>query len=97
MTDTIEEDIDIETVEDNLFHQELSELVSTFAEPTQEQQTRYNEKMAFLESVRLEVFGPPKPVEWEHDAIVDYKYVEPYNSTYSVNRSATYWQIRKNV
>ena len=90
------EDIDIEAIEDAAFHQELSETVALLSAPTEEQQSRYDEKMRFLDSIHLEVFGAPKTLEdWEHDGRIDYTYVEPYQSNYSVNRSANYWQVRK--
>ena len=82
-THTVDEDVDMEAVEEVLFHQELNDFVSSLQPPTQQELDIYEEKMKFLESIRLEVFGVPKPVEWEPDATIDYAYVEPYQSSYN--------------
>lgn len=74
------EDIDLEALEDEAFHRELAETVATLQIPSEEELQRYADKMKMLDDIRLEVFGPPKPIEWEHDDSMDFKYVEPFQA-----------------
>ena len=46
---------EMEAADDIRFHTELTDYVNTLPIPTEEQNTRYAEKMAFLASVRAEI------------------------------------------
>lgn len=83
------EDIDLEALEDEAFHRELAETVATLPIPSEEELQRYADKMKMLDDIRLEVFGPPKPIEWEHDDSMDFKYVEPFQA-YKLSGGSTY-------
>lgn len=88
----VDEDIDLEAIEDARFEQELTEFVSTLPAPTADEMRRYEDKMAMLEQIRLDVFGPPKPIEWEHNDRIDYVYVEPFTAYKVSGSSEKYWQ-----
>lgn len=82
------EDVDPEALDDELFHQELTDTVATLPVPTHVHLLRYANKMKMLDDIHIEVFGPPKPIEWDHDDSMNFKYVEPFHS-YQVSSGST--------
>lgn len=75
-----EDNIDLlEALEDQEFHDELTEFVGSFPAATPESNAAYDDKMQMLTDIRKEVFGEPVAVEWEHDNSIDSKYTNTYN------------------
>ena len=74
------EDLDMEDLDDEQFHRDLSETVATLPGASSEDMQRYADKMKMLDDIHIEVFGPPKPIEWDHDDSMDFKYVEPFQA-----------------
>lgn len=74
------DDLDMEDLDDEQFHRDLSETVATLPGASSEDMQRYADKMKMLDDIHIEVFGPPKPIEWDHDDSMDFKYVEPFQA-----------------
>lgn len=74
-----ETEIDVEAVQDALFHVELSDCVSSLPPMTVEQQTAYDVKMQLLNDIRNEVFPPAPAPEWDHNETYDSKYHHEYS------------------
>ena len=61
---------ELEAADDVRFHTELTEYVNTLPVPTEEENTRYAEKMAFLASIRAEI--PELNVQEEVEEVESY-------------------------
>lgn len=82
-------DLDLEALDDEQFHRELTDMVTTLPAPSDDELQRYADKMKMLDDIHIEVFGPPKPIEWDHDDSMDFKYVEPFQA-YRVSGGSAY-------
>lgn len=72
-------EIDVEAVNDSMFHVELSEVVASLPVSTVEQDVAYNVKMQLLDDIHNEVFPVNVNPEPEHSEGYDSRYYHEYS------------------